>query len=84
MMLQYSINIAQKSCIMVIMSNIILLIYALTSSLGLVLLKLGGQTGAPISVVDGKPVFNLGVYAIGGIALYGISFVIYTYLCTTI
>lgn len=61
-------------------ANLILLIYAITSSIGLVLLKLGGQTGAPISIVDGKPLFNLGPYAIGGIFLYGLSFIIYTYL----
>lgn len=62
------------------MPNIILLIYAFTSSLGLILLKLGSQTGAPISFVDHKLHFNLGFYAIGGILLYGLSFVIYTYL----
>jgi len=61
-------------------SLIILLTYALTSSAGLVLLKLGSETGAPFSLVDGKPHFNLGVYAIIGIILYGISFIIYTYL----
>jgi drug/metabolite transporter (DMT)-like permease len=62
------------------MSNIILIIYALTSSLGLVLLKLGSKTGAPISFVDHKLQFNLGFYAISGVILYGLSFLIYTYL----
>lgn len=62
------------------MANIILLIYALASAGALVLLKLGSQTGAPFSVVDGKPHFNLGFYIISGIILYGISFIIYTYL----
>lgn len=62
------------------MANAILLIYALTSSVGLVLLKLGSQTGAPVSIEAGKLTFNLGILAIGGIVLYGLSFVIYTYL----
>lgn len=62
------------------MSNIVLVIYAALSSLGLVLIKLGSKTGAPISFVDGKPQFNLGLYAVCGIIFYGLSFIIYTYL----
>jgi drug/metabolite transporter (DMT)-like permease len=50
------------------------------SSAGLIFLKLGGQDGAPVSIVNGKIEFNLGIYAISGIILYAISFVIYTYL----
>ena len=62
-------------------SNIILFIYAITSSAGLILLKLGSQSGgAPVAIVDGRLHFNLGLYAIFGIFLYGLSFVIYTYL----
>ncbi len=62
------------------MANIILFIYALTSSTGLVLLKLGSKTGAPVSFVDNKVHFNLGLYVVAGILLYGLSFLIYTYL----
>ena len=62
------------------MTNFILFIYALISSLGLVLVKLGGKDGAPISFMDGKLHFNLGFYAISGILLYGLSFVLYIYL----
>ncbi len=62
------------------MSNLIILAYALITSAGLILLKLGGQTGAPFSIENGRIVFNLGLYAISGIFLYGISFLIYTYL----
>jgi drug/metabolite transporter (DMT)-like permease len=62
------------------MSNIILLIYAAISSLGLVFIKLGGKTGAPVSIINHSLHFNLGFYAIFGILLYGISFIIYTYL----
>lgn len=62
------------------MSNILLLIYTLVSTVGLVLLKLGSATGAPISFIDGRLHFNLGLYATGGIVLYGFSFILYTYL----
>lgn len=61
-------------------ANIILLIYALTSSAGLVFLKIGSKDGAPVSIVDGKFHFNLGVMIVLGILLYAFSFVIYTYL----
>lgn len=61
-------------------SLIILLTYALTSSAGLILLKLGSESGAPVSIVEGKFQFNLGLYAVLGIILYGFSFIIYTYL----
>ena len=62
------------------MANIILLIYALTSTSALVLLKLGSSAGAPVSLADGKLHFNLGLYVIAGIILYGLSFIVYTYL----
>jgi small multidrug resistance pump len=62
------------------MSNILLIIYALVSTSGLVLLKIGSSAGAPISLDDGKLSFNLGLYAISGILLYGLSFVLYTYM----
>ncbi|HEY1085850.1 MAG TPA: hypothetical protein VGE34_03955 [Candidatus Saccharimonadales bacterium] len=63
-----------------ISANLMLVIYALTSAAGLVLLKLAGQTGAPISFIDGKLHLNFGIYAILGIFLYGVSFLLYTYL----
>lgn len=62
------------------MANLILLFYALTSTAGLVLLKLGSSASAPVSFVDGKLQFNLGLYVVGGIILYGLSFIVYTYL----
>lgn len=61
-------------------ANLILLLYATTSSAGLILLKLGSKDGAPFSMVDGKPHFNLGAFIIAGIFLYALSFAIYTYL----
>ena len=66
--------------IQAISANLMLIIYALTSTAGLVLLKFAGQTGAPISFVDGKLHFNLGILAVSGIFLYGVSFLLYTYL----
>lgn len=63
-----------------VMANIILLIYAFTTSLGLILLKIGSESGAPISFIDSKLHFNLGFYAVCGFILYGISFLVYTYL----
>ena len=63
-----------------IYSNLPLIVYALTSTAGLVLIKLAGETGAPLSFVDGKLQFNLGLYATLGIFLYGVSFLVYTYL----
>jgi len=61
-------------------ANIILVVYALMSSLGLIFLKAGSQDGAPISFIDGKVHLNLGAYIIAGVLLYGLSFIIYTYL----
>ena len=62
------------------MQNIMLLIYALVTSSGLILLKLGSKTGAPISIIDHKFQFNLGYFIICGMLFYGLSFLIYTYL----
>ncbi len=63
-----------------LLSNILLLTYAITSATGLVLLKLGSQSGALVEFIDGKMSLNLGVFAILGIILYGLSFALYTYL----
>lgn len=60
--------------------NPILILYVLSTTLGLVFLKLGSHTGAPISFVDGRLQLNLGILAISGFILYGISFLLYTYL----
>jgi len=62
------------------LANIILLIYAAMSSLGLIFLKLGSKDAAPVSFIDGKIHFNLGLYVIVGVVLYGLSFIVYTYL----
>ncbi|MFA5004394.1 MAG: hypothetical protein WC498_03930 [Candidatus Saccharimonadales bacterium] len=62
------------------MSKIILLLYALTTSVGLVILKLGAKAGAPIHYLDNKLQFNVNFYTVIGFALYGISFFLYIYL----
>lgn len=66
--------------IQAISANLMLIIYALTSTAGLILLKFAGQTGAPISFIEGKLHLNFGIFAISGIFLYGVSFLLYTYL----
>jgi multidrug transporter EmrE-like cation transporter len=60
--------------------NIFIVLYILTTSLGLVILKLGSRSGLPISLAEGRLVFNLNAYTIGGLILYGISFMLYIYL----
>lgn len=62
------------------MANLILVIYALMSTAGLVLLKLGSADGAPFEFINGKLHFNLTAAVIFGVLLYGFSFILYTYL----
>lgn len=62
------------------MSNLIIAAYAISTSLALVLLKLGSQSGAIVSVVNSKIDFNLSMLNIGGVFFYGLSFIVYTYL----
>lgn len=62
------------------MSKFILALYVLTTSLALIVLKLGTNTGAPISLADSKLHFNVNIYTVAGIILYGISFLTYIYL----
>jgi drug/metabolite transporter (DMT)-like permease len=63
------------------MQRVILALYVLATSLALVLLKLGARHGgAPVQSVNNKLQFNLSAYVLGGVVLYGISFVLYTYL----
>lgn len=62
------------------MSKLLLSFYILITSLGLIFLKLGSKNGAPVHFIDGRIHFNLTPYVIGGILLYGLSFILYTYL----
>ncbi len=54
--------------------------YVITTSLGLIILKLGTRTGLPVSFVDNKVSLNLNLMTITGILFYGISFMTYIYL----
>ncbi|NBU34146.1 hypothetical protein EB118_08840 [bacterium] len=62
------------------MSKLILFLYVVITSLGLVFLKLGTSDGLPIKYLNGKVSFNINFYAVSGIVLYGVSFVLYMYL----
>ncbi|HEU5187046.1 MAG TPA: hypothetical protein VFT87_00940, partial [Candidatus Saccharimonadales bacterium] len=55
-------------------------LYILSTTIGLVVLKLGTSSGLPISFEHGKLVFNLNLLVLTGLALYGISFFMYIYL----
>jgi len=63
-----------------VINTVILLIYAVLTSAALVLLKLGSASGAPVSLDEGKLQLNLGVLVLSGVALYALSFGVYTYL----
>lgn len=62
------------------MSKVILALYILTTSLALVVLKLGTDAGLPVAYLNNKFQFNINVYIIAGIFLYGLSFITYIYL----
>ncbi len=62
------------------MSKIIIALYVLASSLALIALKLGSKSGAPVEYLNDKVHFNVNPYIIGGIVLYGTSFLMYMYL----
>jgi drug/metabolite transporter (DMT)-like permease len=62
------------------MPNIFIIFYALTTSLALIFMKIGTQSSAPIAFIDHKLSFNLNFFIIAGVLLYGISFLVYTYL----
>ncbi len=65
---------------MVEVSKIIIAMFVLATSSALILMKLGSKSGPPVQFVADKLHFNLNPYTVGGIFLYGLSFVIYTYL----
>lgn len=62
------------------MGKIIIALYVLATSFALIFLKLGSGSGAPFSFVNSKLHLNLGWYSSAGFVLYGISFLLYTYL----
>jgi multidrug transporter EmrE-like cation transporter len=52
----------------------------LATSSALVVLKLGMDHGAPVQIIEGKLRLNINAYTVAGVSLYGISFLLYTYL----
>lgn len=61
-------------------SNLLLPIYISITSLALVVLKLGSKDGALAQISDGRVHLNFTPYTVSGIFLYGLSFILYTYL----
>jgi drug/metabolite transporter (DMT)-like permease len=62
------------------MSKIIIALYVLTTSLALIVLKLGTRATAGGHHLFDKLPFNVNLYTILGIFLYGVSFLVYVYL----
>lgn len=62
------------------MSILLIISYVLSTSFGLVLLKLGTTSGMPISFVTNTIKFNFNLYSLAGLFLYGLSFLLYIYL----
>lgn len=62
------------------MANAILALYVLTTSAGLVVLKLGTRIGLPFSYVNDKLHLSMNWVTLSGILLYGVSFLLYVYL----
>ncbi len=62
------------------MSKIILAAYVVTTSLALIILKLGTSAGPPLSILEGKPHVNINLYTVTGVVMFGLSFLTYTYL----
>ena len=62
------------------MAKIIIALYVLATSAALVVLKVSSNHGAPLQIIDGRAHFNLNWQTVLGICLYGLSFLLYTYL----
>jgi drug/metabolite transporter (DMT)-like permease len=61
-------------------SKIIISLFVLATSSALILLKLGTKASPLVHYTNNKIQFNINLYAILGLLLYGTSFVIYTFL----
>lgn len=55
-------------------------LYVAVTAAALVVLKLGSKDGAFAQFTNGKLDINLTPYTVGGILLYGVSFLLYMYL----
>lgn len=61
-------------------SKIIIALYILTTSAGLVILKLGSTKGSQLGLTHGKFNVHISPYTAVGVGLYGLSFFLYMYL----
>lgn len=62
------------------MSNLLIALYAIVTSLGLVFVKLGTKDGMPLKFVNHRLHANINLYVFSGVLLYGISFLLYVFL----
>lgn len=62
------------------MSKTIIALYVMATAAGLILLKLGSSAGSPLSFVESKLSLNVNPVVLTGVALYALSFILYTYL----
>ena len=56
------------------------MLYAIATSLALIALKLGTKDAAIASFSNGRANVNINFYTVSGVFLYGLSFLLYTYL----
>lgn len=62
------------------MDKLVIGAYVVATAAGLVLLKLSSNGSPFLSIVDGKVLWNVGILTIVGIAVYGLSFLLYIFL----
>lgn len=62
------------------MTYLLIFFYVLTTAAGLILLKLGSSTGSIIEFVNNRLAFHFTILNVIGVLLYGLSFLLYTYL----
>lgn len=63
-----------------VLDILIIIIFVILTASALIVLKKGSVNGAPVRYVKGKLKLTLNFYTILGIFLYGLSFLVYTYL----
>jgi multidrug transporter EmrE-like cation transporter len=61
-------------------SKFLIFLYVITTSAALIVLKWGSKAGAFVHYVNDKIHFNVNFYTVSGITLYGVSFMLYTFL----
>lgn len=59
---------------------ILIAAYVIATSMGLIFIKLGSTSGAPVAIIEHALKFNINFFTVAGVLLYGLSFILYTYL----